>query len=515
MPYYIHPKDVDIATADIWDLPTFDTAASANAAIADRSTHKVSFRASTDETMIWRAREMSRYSNGEYTEVPWCDKYGDHLQPDHFAHLSVKTPGLIAFTKSIEHGVQDRQTSMRPGRYLQEFYAGQFDIETVAEYIGACAAEHMTLQIARSVDDVVSVYSNAGITSCMDGNHFRTPSRHPCRVYGDSDLGVAYYGPIDDIRARAVVWPDKHIYSRLYGNGDVLESLLKSAGYRKGDFEGARIRCIESNGRYVIPYIDYIDGADDTGDGYLVLGEGSINCQSTDGYAEDTNNTRCCQGCNGDYEADENGDCGYCSSCEDDRTSCDTCGNDIWFSNSDHVILQNGNNICERCADRLRIECSIDDCDETWINDEVFTTSEQRARTANHMSDICQSCAETTVYCEHCEEIIDTETIDDGRCECGHAFRCDRTADLPLSPMDEPCHDNSTWHGPDMHPPVAWDDPTNYNNTPHNYCCARDCFNTANHDLGTSDQGCAAHYNTPTIAHLITQNGVDLCESPF
>jgi hypothetical protein len=207
MPYYIHLKSVDIATADLWDLPTFKTAQIANEQIADRGTHKVSFRANTDEGLEWKERERARFFDDTYVCVPWSDSFAGDNGNEHYAHLSTKTPGLVAFTKSEEHGVQDRQTTMRPGRYLQEYYKDVYSADEVASFIARCAAENLELKIARSIDDVVTVYSNTSITSCMDGNHFRTPSKHPCRVYGDSDLGVAYYGPIDDIHARGFAGP--------------------------------------------------------------------------------------------------------------------------------------------------------------------------------------------------------------------------------------------------------------------------------------------------------------------
>ena len=444
MPYYIHLKDIDITTAniDLWDLPTFDTAAKANGAIADRNTHKVSFRASTDESRTWRERERSRFSNGEYIGVPWSDSYAGDNGGDHYAHLSIKTPGLIAFTKSPEHGVQDRQTTMRPGKYLQEFYNGQFDLETVAQYIAACAAEHLELQIATSVDDVVAVYMNTGITSCMDGNHFKRASTHPCRVYGDSDLGVAYYGPIDDINARAVVWSERKIYSRLYGNTSVLERLLqKIAGWTKGSLKGARIRAIDSDhGGYVIPYIDYIDGAEVDGK-WLVLGDGDISCNETQGYSDASRYAEC-EHCGLQIYEDES----YCESCENQRATCNNCDRTIWTNDDEYTQIRHGA-LCESCAADATNTCQGEDCDETWIDGEVFSSREQRERAALHVDDLCVDCASHHRYCDACEQVCDTseETDHDGRCDCGHAFRCEHTRELPLTGIGTSQYEDS--HG--------------------------------------------------------------------
>jgi hypothetical protein len=521
MPYYIHLKSVDIATADLWDLPCFNAATTANSAIADRTTHKVSFRASADESVLWQERETSRFSSGEYVHTPWqADPHVDSQAVAdtvnlHYAHLSIKNPGQIAFTKSVEHGVLDRQTSMRPGKYLEEFYKGEFNAEQIADYIARCGASHLELKIATTPDDVATVYMSTSITSCMDGNHFRNAATHPARCYGGSDLGVAYYGPIDDISARSVCWPAKKVYSRLYGNTTVLERLLINAGWHKGYLEGAKIRAIQDrrNSGYRIPYIDYIECAEDTGDGFLVLGEGSINCQSTDGYVEAHENTHSCQNCDREYESDD--DCGYCQSCEDDRGCCNTCSNDIWYSNNDSVELQNGVRICERCADRARLECTIEGCDETWIEDEVYTRAERADRTARHVADMCADCAATSIYCAHCDTIQDTGDCLEGRClDCGHALRCDSTRDLPLSPMDTPdLEGNTIPYGPAEADPIVWDDQGIYRargltSPDHLMCCVDECYTRAVFHMQTFNQCCADHYNThvavPPIDHPVT-----------
>src|SRR5690606_7560176 len=111
---------------------------------------------------------------------------------------------------------------------------------------------------AATPDDIENVYLK-GPNSCMshDLSEFSSPE-HPTRVYGDSDLQVAYIvNSSGNISARVLVWPEKKLYGRIYGDEDRMSDMLEEAGYERGDLDGARIRRIPIRDRqYVMPYLD-------------------------------------------------------------------------------------------------------------------------------------------------------------------------------------------------------------------------------------------------------------------
>ncbi|WP_189417262.1 hypothetical protein, partial [Mesorhizobium sp. M1C.F.Ca.ET.193.01.1.1] len=117
-----------------------------------------------------------------------------------------------------------------------------------------------------------------------------------------------YIGPIDNIDARCLVWPERKLYyAKWYGDGPRLEAALINAGYKEGyasDFHSARIQRIEYGRGFVVPYCDVADEAEDDGT-YLVLSySGSVNLRSTNGLSYDDEDTEC-DDCARDYDSDE------------------------------------------------------------------------------------------------------------------------------------------------------------------------------------------------------------------
>ena len=111
------------------------------------------------------------------------------------------------------------------------------------------------LKFASTPKEIVAVYTNYDedcsqvADSCMryeccdfpEGGSPRPP-QHPCSVYGAGDLAIAYTVNVaGQTTARALCWPEKKIYSRVYANdGDRLHRLLKKRGFKKsGGYYGA------------------------------------------------------------------------------------------------------------------------------------------------------------------------------------------------------------------------------------------------------------------------------------
>jgi hypothetical protein len=428
MPYFLHLKDTEPESGTI-----FPTAQSARQ-YHDPKTQKITFVPDDVERNAWRQREADRFNSGVYFHVPWSDA---DVHPDHYAHLSTVNAGLVAYTKSEEHGTTDRQTRVKPGKYLEEFY-GATDYRTRAIWIGQCAAQHTTLSIARSTADIVKVYLG-GPSSCMDAAHMRNGdfdcgNHHPTEPYGNSDLGVAYFGDIDKASARCVVWPDKLLHSRIYGSEHTLQTLLQGAGYTHGSMKGAKIRAIEfSDESYVVPYVDGISNASLSGKWLVLDNRGDIATQTQNGLSsiEDTSET--CAHC-GDGTYEEGDDSApYCQSCYGDSSYCSSCEETCF---GEGTSTYNGW-LCESCADNASKECAV--CDEIFL-EEAYSGSAQRARRNNGTTDLCSDCAETHTFCsdcdawyenaDHCPDCHEEEEDDTTYHAPKLTPRCEHTADL-------------------------------------------------------------------------------------
>src|SRR4051812_18460666 len=234
MPFYLHVKDQPAETGT-----AFATREEAIDVLKSDTTRTKSVTYVCDdlERDSWCRREQDRFTTGVYLPVPWraCgDAYylpwgTDKSSTHHHAHLSVSDPGMIAYTPSDDYGMKDRQIRITPGRYLERFMPDYSHRH--AEWIAACTVDNYTLKFAVTREEIVKLYDR-GPESCMRGaNHDFSSSMHPCTVYGDSDLAFAYYGELSNCSARAVCWPSRKLYGRVYGNDSVLVPLLRAAGY--------------------------------------------------------------------------------------------------------------------------------------------------------------------------------------------------------------------------------------------------------------------------------------------
>jgi len=343
---------------------------------------------------------------------------------------------MVAYTKNDEHGIADRQTIIRPGRYLTEFYSKYFDADQIQRYIGQCSAENQMLKIAKSAKEIRRVYEG-GPNSCMGGpdgagKQFKSWLIHPVEVYGDSDLAVAYYGSIDKASARAICIPAKKIYGRVYGSAAVLQALLHAADYNQGttnDFEGCRIRAIEGrNGRLIVPYVDWIEWGEQKND-WIILGSGDIDLQTIEGAIDNEDeNDQICDNCETEYDGNLT-DSGYCPTCDANRFYCNGCVRDCW---GEATRLTSGAWLCESCAEVEKKECTIEGCNHTWIEGTLIL-EQQQGRARRHVADMCLDCSLIYQACSGCDDAF---PIEDSKCPyCDQTVRCDKTIELPLHPL--------------------------------------------------------------------------------
>lgn len=233
----------------------------------------------------WKSREQAKFDNGTYEYVPWegsswwegCRTIHRH----HFPHISRSEPGMIAYTESAEKGMDNKQTQIKPGRYLEKYFSEELTRWgiSVKRLVQEFEAEYKprTLHIAETADDIQWVYER-GPSSCMSnaahrkrqGWGYPAPGQwpldtHACRVYAAGDLAVAYLTENDQpkgpIIARSLVWPKKKTHSRCYGHDAMMKKQLMIHGYRPDPPIGAKLLRMPVKGPhgedlFLVPYID-------------------------------------------------------------------------------------------------------------------------------------------------------------------------------------------------------------------------------------------------------------------
>lgn len=256
--------------------------------------------ASYPECADWEMREARRFTTGEYEEVPWMLEF-DPI-PGHYVHFSKKsTDGLVAYTQNAEKGAADRQTPLKPGKYLKANYP-DMHLDKIRDYVAMCDTANQ-LMFTNTGPEVENVYMT-GPSSCMvktlDSFKYQPPV-HPVHVYADGDLKLAYLRDRSGkITARGLVWPDKKLMGRLYGDIQRLQEALVKAGYTNrsndgSELAGAKLKLIKYKRKddptrewAVMPYIDgdamrYISFDGD----YAILGDrkggSGFNCGPEDG----------------------------------------------------------------------------------------------------------------------------------------------------------------------------------------------------------------------------------------
>jgi hypothetical protein len=354
----------------------------------------------------WQEREQAMFQAGLYdlpvwVEEPFWRNYGHELH-DHFVHISLADPTAIAFTEDKRKGKADRQTPMKPGKYLQKFMgAGRGGViehgplkgqgaKITKQQVAYYSAWHANgkrppnddvLCFATEADEMVRVYKE-GPYSCMRGCDKEWEDEdHPVRVYAAGDLQFAYLNNENgDVVGRALCWPDKEVFGRVYPtpNSDKereqyaeLHDRLKALGWvsideRQNVFEGARLRRMtNSDGNLMMPYLDHEYGVEEVWPG----GGGKAYWRMTHDthHQDNTDGTYCC----GDDEDDTpDWTCEECHDGHDDYTSSYTVYS-RWRPEArggrGHPYSEH--TWCQSCADYSAFYC--DGSDEHYKNDDT------------------------------------------------------------------------------------------------------------------------------------------------
>ncbi len=371
---------------------SFDTVDLAQAEIKVlRDRGLVAFMRQVESDTSWHSREQWRFECGDYIRLPWHSEDWHLPHINLFGHVSKDNGDKVAYTASNEHGMQDRQTRIKAGRYLT--MVGCPDVNYwVAVYNGMYCKQEV--KFAETPDEFQRIYEN-GPSSCMSHSvrHYDS-SVHPVRVYATGELRLAYIEDGEDnITARALVRPSKMVHCRIYGDESRLGARLTDLGYNENwerTLDGVRLTRIDDRNGIVMPYLDAICTADFDGDYVVITSNGDIDCCTTNGIAND--NSHSCYYCGdrvdeGEGYYDDDGDY-WCDDCYSSHfNSCVRCDRTYCVDSSNGTMC--GDDFyCDRCASRYLSSCV--ECDETFLSDDVICSdydSEYR----------CESCHETHV----------------------------------------------------------------------------------------------------------------------
>lgn len=354
----------------------------------------------------WRIREALRFDNGDYKPLPAIIMQADwfansEADKNHFAHRANSDPAKIAFTESPEKGMDDRQTVIPINRYLARYFGDKLRSEDIAKISALYTAPEYNLIISEEREDFLRAYSGQDVKSesslhfsCMryTKEYFGTPC-HPAEAYAGYGLAIAYIvDPDDDKRviARAVIWPEKMRFVRVYGIDETIRvalvDMLESRGFERADnWRGARLSVVEFGGRIVVPYIDGEVTSlehDDDDDVMTVSRHGDVDGSSTRGWAHSNSGRISCEHC-GDRV------------CEDDTRHV---GSELW---------------CDSCVDSNAIFCEYDE--EYYPDSESFMqvntrrgVQTWRARNVERHAFYCDRTEE--YYCDSFFTQIEVET---------------------------------------------------------------------------------------------------------
>ena len=200
---------------------------------------------------------------------------------DHFAHLAAVSNDMIGYFRSEAEAIIGKVTPIKPGRYIEQFYPGTSDGDRrrLVAAVDPCGEVHF----AMTREEIRRVYIE-GPRSCMSypvgHSDWRTTvgkDIHPTEIYAAGDLGVAYLlNEQRRISTRVVVWPEKKLYGRIYGDLERMKIKLREDGYKQtSHFDGAKLLKIPSPQKssretyYIMPYWDNIASAHEEGDFFV------------------------------------------------------------------------------------------------------------------------------------------------------------------------------------------------------------------------------------------------------
>ena len=400
-------------------------------------------------TKEWRKRETERFADGSYERVPWHEQswFIDHPQYGglHYPHISVESNDcLVAFTSDEDKGENDRQTTMKPRRYLQKFFKeylmGEesgygYNDRDVTDFIERWAVK-FEVAVAKPtpyfafdryhIRLIFRLSHHTVAKSCMTHpvSDYSTDGVHPTEAYGAGDIAVAYLIDPQDkehkkVVARTLVFWDKKIFSRVYptsgesGWDRKLRGALLDRGFQQGNLVGAKLLYGENNsGDIICPYLDGISSVhvDEYSRFMIIDHEGEATAENTNGLLNNKSFycESCSEACEGEAENEDNRGNDICRSCyEEYYFYCECCNETAYYEGSADV---DGELTCQDCVSEHAFYC--DDCCTYRPNDE---------RAGHRDGDaVCNDCVSDNEHVKDCGTIVIKEEVKvtTATCDC-------------------------------------------------------------------------------------------------
>ena len=374
----------------------------------------------------WRTRESNRFATGEYISPLYTIRC--HCVPSHWVHVSVKDPSKLAYTACAADGMADRQKQISVAGYLEMFAPAVSASERrklQALHIAHFAASEVKL--AWKPDEIEYVYTHyddscSGLdASCMryeTGDFDGNPDCHPTHIYGAGDLAIAYLANEDhETIARALCWPEKKLYTRVYGSCSTvqrLQDLLKLQGYRKSSgyyrndgcgetLAGARvlrIECEEYDDVYISPYCDDCNYMAKTGDPkyFKLSATAGYSMRETCGLTDSSPDTYRCERCSSRMSEDESFTVyvgwhsteQWCEDCEGNHAFYCRGYEETYSEDYQDCVQLSGETYSRRYAENHFEYC--EQCEE-WHDGKSF-----EVETADSATNMCVSCAQDNAF---------------------------------------------------------------------------------------------------------------------
>jgi hypothetical protein len=186
---------------------------------------------------------------------PWYQEREDEIGA--YPRIHKNDPNLVEYYPSLRDGARGKLTTTTPGRFLKKFFADTLNEQAIKEWSEKHKStfvdvDRSILKWAKTPEEIQAVYElPASFFSCMQEkviSKWGHQIGHPTRAYGAGDLQVAYITEGYNLVARALVWPERGLVGRVYGNDTLLRQALKAYGIHTqsdvenyDNFVGARL----------------------------------------------------------------------------------------------------------------------------------------------------------------------------------------------------------------------------------------------------------------------------------
>lgn len=183
------------------------------------------------------SRRDEDYLLSEFNLIPAFFREMDSYCAGHFPHHDPEDPTLLRYFPQTKPFHLDFAIRTKPGKFLEAFYGNVLSKPEIATLAAKFRVARLPpkLIIGTTADDFDHAYRN-GPSSCMSEGKATFEGMYPPRSYAGGDLAIGYIEKETPsgkrVTARAVLFPERKIASRIYGDSEALGKSLRAEGYK-------------------------------------------------------------------------------------------------------------------------------------------------------------------------------------------------------------------------------------------------------------------------------------------